>query len=177
MSFHHLPKILCALGLSVASLTPASLSAQNAEGRLLYQLEITQPNTRSQGWLGTLFGEDGTITDAAPGEMVETKIGTFESMPCPYAWSICGFIRTGMLPVTPMSDFSAILEDNTWVYQLYIHAEGSRSEGLTGVLLHGGEQVFPGGTRRVETPLGVFLAADNDGQLWRDAGWFPETWH
>ncbi|WP_372841162.1 hypothetical protein [Phaeovulum sp.] len=177
MSYRHLHVILFALGVLLAGFAPASVRAQEVEGRLLYQLEVTQPNTRSQGWLGTLFSEDGTAIVAAPGAVVETKIGAFENMPCPYLWSICGFIRKGMLPVTEISDPTALLDDNTWIYRLFIHAEGSRSEGLTGVLLHGEDQVSPTGIRRVETPLGVFLAVNNDGQLWGNSGWFPETWN
>ncbi|GEM_PF-6012747 len=156
---------------------PDTAQAQEADGRLIYQLQVTQPGTRSQGWFGTLYDEAGAAVTAEPGATVKMPFGTFENLPCTYLWSQCGFIPAGMLPVAPMTGFAALTEDQAWVYRLYIHGEGSRSEGMTGVLLQGGAQVFPGGMRRVETPLGVFLAIDNQGQLWGDAGWFPETWN
>jgi len=165
-----------AVVLGVAGL-PVQAVAQAPDGRLIYQLEVTQPGTRSQGWLGTLYDETGASIVAEPGATVETLAGTFEYRPCTYLWSQCGFIRVGMLPVTAPSSPAALMENQAWVYRLYIHAEGSRSEGRTGVLKQGGIAVFPGGMRRVETPLGVFVAVDNGGQLWGDAGWFPETWN
>lgn len=172
--------VLAVLGVvagAVAIGAPGWGEAQQAEGRLIYQLVVTQPGTRSQGWLGTLYDETGAAIVAAPGARVETPAGNFENLPCTYLWSQCGFIRVGMLPVTAPSSPSALMENQAWVYRLYIHGEGSRSEGRTGVLEQGGNPVYPGGMRRVETPLGVFVAIDNGGQLWGDAGWFPETWN
>lgn len=169
--------VLVGVVSGLAVLAPRPAPAQAVDGRLIYQLEVTQPGTRSQGWLGTLYDEGGAAIAVAPGGLVETLVGNFENLPCTYLWSQCGFIRVGMLPVAPMSGFATLTEDQAWVYRLYLHGEGSRSEGLTGVLLQGGAQYFPNGARRVETPLGVFLAVDNGGQLWGEAGWFPETWN
>lgn len=162
---------------ALATVAPGLALAQQVDGRMIYQLEVTQPGTRSQGWLGTLYDENGAAIAADPGAIVETAAGPFENLPCTYLWSQCGFIRVGMLPVAAPSSLAALTEDQAWVYRLYIHGEGSRSEGRTGVLEQGGTVVFPGGMRRVETPLGVFIAVDNGGQLWGDAGWFPETWN
>lgn len=167
---------LAGLAAGLAALAPLALRAQEVDGRLVYQLEVTQPGSRSQGWLGTLYAENGGAIEAAPGAVVETPLGAFENHPCPHMWSQCGFLRVGMLPVTLPGGFEALTADQSWVYRVYIHGEGSRSEGTTGVLLQGGVRVHPGGTRRMETPLGVFIAVDND-QLWGDAGWFPETWN
>jgi len=169
--------VFAALGCSVVLGAPGTLQAQEVDGRLIHQLAVTQPGTRSQGWFGTIYDSAGAAIVAEPGAIVETPVGSFENLPSPTMWSQCGFIRVGMLPVTPMSGFAALTEDQAWVYRLYVHAEGSRSEGLTGVLEQGGMQVFPGGMRRVETPLGVFIAVDNGGVLWGESGWFPESWN
>jgi hypothetical protein len=82
-----------------------------------------------------------------------------------------------MLPVAPMGGLAAFTEDQPWVCQLHIHGEGSRSEGLTLVLLQGGARLFPDGAWRAETLPGVFPEGDNGGRLRGDAGWFPEAWN
>ncbi|MDP2064155.1 MAG: hypothetical protein Q8Q63_10875 [Phaeovulum sp.] len=177
MAFRSVLLLLAGIACGLAGLAPRAALAQDVDGRLIYQLEVTQPGTRSQGWLGTLYDDAGRAIATAPGTIVETRVGAFENLPCTHLWSQCGFLRVGMLPVTAMSGFAALTENQAWVYRLYIHGEGSRSEGLTGVLLQEGLRIFADVGRRVETPLGVFLAVDNGGKLWGNAGWFPETWN
>ena len=93
---------------------PDPAQAQEADGRLVYQLQVTQPGTRSQGWFGTLYDEAGAAVTAEPGATVKMPFGTFENLPCTYLWSQCELTPAGMLPVAPMTGFAALTEDQAW---------------------------------------------------------------
>ena len=63
--------------------------------RLVYEIVVTEPGTRSQGWHGVLYDPAGNPIVATPGETVTMPIGEFIDVPCSAPWDICGVIRMG----------------------------------------------------------------------------------
>lgn len=165
----------------VAALVPLALavgevSAQTRNGRLFYEMVVTNAGTRSQGWHGILYDADGRSVAANPGVPVETSIGVFEAHACLQPWTPCGFIRAGSLPQSPPP--SAVLNDPVgWGFRLFVSAEGTRSEGWRGELRHGTE-VVPAiaGSAPVNTQMGRFVSLGSGDHLWGWHGWSPEAW-
>ena len=164
----------------VAALLPLTFTvgeavAQHAQGRLVYEMIVTNVGTRSQGWHGVLYGPDGRTLAADPGATIETGVGVFEAHACDLPWTACGFIRAGDAPSAPRN---VVLEDPVgYGYRLYVHAEGSRSEGWRGELRHG-EAMVPdsAGGAPVETQMGRFVMLGEGAHRWSFSGWIPEDW-
>ena len=147
--------------------------AQAAEGRLAYEIVVTDAGSRSQGWHGILFGADGGALAATPGVTVETGFGVFEAHACTHAWTPCGFIRAGSQPRS-----APLLDDPVaWGFRLFVTAEGSRSEGWRGELRHGDTLVAAtAGAPAVDTQMGRFVSMGESATLWGWSGWVPEDW-
>ncbi len=174
--------LICRLGFlfvfAVASLAAVDLaSAQSrSDGRLFYEMHITNAGTRSQGLIGTLYGADGAAIDIAPGETIETAAGVFRMHACAQAWDTCGMIREGGRPEDAMS-LEALTDGVPWAFRLYILAEGSRSQGWRGELWHGDQMVSPASAEIVETALGRFVSEGESPYLWGWSGWAPASWN
>jgi hypothetical protein len=162
------------LAISVLSSDPAAAVASNSSRRLVYEIVVTAPGARSQGWHGTLYNTNGAAVQVEPGRTVDTRIGTFVSVACVHAWSTCGMIHTDMLNWLKTHNGNAILDAKRWMYKLYVLAEGSKSEGWQGQLLHGSRDVTAGDKPFV-TPMGKFVWKRR-AQLWDRAGWYHESW-
>ena len=163
-------------------------SAHARGDRLVYQIEVTAPGSRSQGWHGTLYGRNGDAITIPPGETVTTPIGTFASVACTLPFRPCGMIRTDMIAWMKTHNGNVIMDSKSWAYRLYVTAEGTRSEGWRGELLHGGSAVDapPGSSGRLlkpirapseslTTPMGPFSWQESH-VPWGRHGWFPVSW-
>jgi hypothetical protein len=143
--------------------------------RLVYEIEVTAPGTRSQGWHGTLYGKDGQPINAKPGEIIKASVGDFQHIAQSTPQTPYGFIHTGMLTWMETHEANIIMGSDACLYQLYVTAEGSKSEGWRGKLLSGGSLVQPGADKRVQTPMGPFLWVENT-HLWGPHCWFHDSW-
>jgi hypothetical protein len=123
------------------SLIPVAARAETSD-RLVYEIVVTEPGTRSQGWHGVLYDPAGNPIVATPGETVTTPIGEFIDVPCSARWDICGMIRADMVDQRT----NDIIDSKPWLYRIYVDAEGSRSELWTGILLHDGMEIPPNST-------------------------------
>lgn len=166
---------LALAALAAISVFSAASALAGENGRLFYQMEITNAGTRSQGWHGTLYDLSGAPVKAAPDALVQTKLGTFRNVPCQNLWDACGFIREGTLPQAAPSSMDALTDPVPWIYRLYIVAEGSKSEGLSGELVHGDKTISSEGAKTIETGMGRFIPLMAE-HLWDWAGWAPEGW-
>lgn len=139
-----------ALAIASASVT---LADDPSRERLAYEIVMSNPGDRSQGWGGTLFWPDGTPLEMRPGSSVQTNFGKFvPAGPCPRPTIPCGFVEERMYTHytnTPMGP-------TPWRYRLHIRSGCYRSEKLRGELIRGGQSLGgrPGDT--IETPMGTF---------------------
>lgn len=153
---------------ALAQIVP--VAAAEEPGRLAYEIVVTNPGTRSQGWTGTLYGVEGAAMVVDPGKTVETPVGTFVSVACRELWVPCGMIEQRMAGNPP----NAILDGEDWSYRLYVGAEGSKSEAWTGQIVHAGALVDQG-SGKADTPMGPFVWIDSP-YAWGEHGWFPVSW-
>ena len=165
--------LLFALVASLGYVQPAPAG----DGRLVYQIEVTNPGTKSQGWRGTLYDQSGTPMEIAASATVETGAGTFVSVACtPLPWYPCGMIHAHMVAWMKQHNGNVPMDGEDWAYRLYVTAEGTRSEGWRGELLHGGGTVpAQADGKPMQTPLGPFLWLESP-TLWGDHGWFHVAW-
>lgn len=162
--------LLAALALA-AALSPGA--AADGE-RLAYEIVVTNPGTRSQGWNGKLFGPDGKARAVPVSERVETPVGAFVSVACRELWVPCGMIHEKTLKWMEIDPGNAILDGEAWSYRLYVSAEGSKSEGWRGEILHAGAAVEAGG-KPADTPMGSFDWRESP-HAWGWHGWFHAAW-
>ncbi len=167
----HSVTLLCVI---IAALAYAQ-SAQADDRRLVYQIEVTDPGSRNQGWHGTLYDRDGGPMVVPPGRTVTNGAGAFVSVPCTVAFVPCGMIYANMIDwMTEPHNGNVIMDPNAWAYRLYVTAEGSRSEGWHGELLHGGGAV-PAQPNSFDAPMGPFRWYENP-YRWGRHGWFHVSW-
>jgi hypothetical protein len=142
--------------------------------RPLYQIEVTAPGTRSQGWRGVLYDRNGAAIALAPGARVETPAGRFVGVACPHAWSTCGAIEENMLRWMERHEHNIIMGRERWVYR--INARGYYGDRLEGVLLREGVRVEAG--REARTPMGTYRWVDGrpDAPISGRHGWWHEGW-
>ncbi len=157
---------------ALAQITPAA--AAEVPGRLAYEIVVTNPGTRSQGWIGTLHDMDGAAMVVDPGKTVETPVGTFVSVACRELWVPCGMIEQRMAEWMKTNTGNAILDGEDWSYRLHVGAEGSKSEAWTGQIVHAGILVDQG-PGKTDTPMGPFVWVDSP-YAWGQHGWFPTSW-
>ena len=173
----HLPAVV--LGLLLASAPAGAALAidlpldglRAGNGRLVYAMEVTNPGTRSQGWIGTLYGFDGGEIMVPPGETVSVGFETYVSVACTVPWEPCGMIHAAMHDWMQTHNANVIVDNLPWRFELRVTAEGSRSEGWWGALLHEGTAVGDVDSP-VETPMGPFVLLEG-AMMWGSHGWFP----
>ncbi len=143
-----------------------------AEQRLAYEIMVTAPRTRSQGWHGVLYNKGGSAIEIPAGQAVETSVGRFISVARQALWIPCGMIHEDSV-ASPIN-VELKNDSNDWGYKLYVAAEGSKSENWEGNLFHDGKAV-PHDSGKVETPMGPFVWLERQ-HLWGPGGWFPAAW-
>ncbi len=162
--------LLLTLTLTAALTPPASA----ADARLFYEITVTAPGTRSQGWRGVLYDPSGAPLARPAGSVVETNAGPFVSVACDWPWVPCGFIHEDQLRWMQTNGGNFIMGRDTWVYRLTVTAPCTRSEGWRGELLRNGQAVRTK-KRRLPTPMGPFHAKTS-AHLWGQSGWFHTAW-
>ena len=137
------------------------------DGRLVYSIEVTNPGTRSQGWVGTLYDLDGAPMNVPPGDTVMVGFDTYVSVECTMPWVPCGMMRSDMVDWLKTHTTNTDMGSGVWRYDLYVSAEGSRSEGWTGELHLDGDPVAFDDDTSIETPMGRFVGRNERQSLGR----------
>jgi hypothetical protein len=150
------------------------MSSSSVAERLFYQITLTAPATRSQGWKGTLYDRAGRAIEVEPGKSMKTNIGEFVSVACTLPWVPCGMIQSEVASWMKTHESNVIIDSRSCEYRIYVSAEGSKSEGWRGELVMGGSIVTPQ-FERVLAPVGIFVWSENF-ELWGLHGWFHEAW-
>ncbi|MBL8779557.1 MAG: hypothetical protein JNL06_01325 [Alphaproteobacteria bacterium] len=165
------------LGVALSVITGTAQAADGGarvDERLVYEIVVTAPGTRSQGWHGTIYDSTGKPVSIEPGQRFETAVGTFESVACPHLWSMCGMIHTDMLAWMKTHDANVIMGREPWAYRLFVLREGTKSEGFEGKIFFNGAEIARCQAPRA-TPMGAFVCKERT-QLWDRAGWYHESW-
>lgn len=146
-------------------------------GRLIYEMVVWAPDTRSQGWRGLLYDTEGNPVQAEPGQKVTTPLGDFVSVACEMLWDVCGMIRVDMAEwmKTHSTNTPSIGVSNDWDYRMYVSGETSPAPQWKSTLVHAGSEVPPD-TTPVDTPMGPFRTGGPNAVGWARAGWFPVGW-
>lgn len=142
---------LAALLAACAPLSAPQPSPAADDVRLAYQIIVTAPGTRSQGWRGTLYQADGAPIALAPGARVNTPAGRFIEVACQHPWSACGAIEQGMVRWMTNHQHNIPMRER-WTYRIY--ARGFYGDRLEGELMHDGVRVEP--AQHVATPMGAY---------------------
>jgi hypothetical protein len=141
------------------------------ETRLLYEIRVTAPGTRSQGWRGVLYDSGGAAVALRDGQRLDTPAGTFVGVRCQHLWSTCGAIHEDMLRWMERHDHNIIMGRDGWTYRLY--ARGYYGDRLTGELLRNGRAVAGA---VMETPMGPYRWTDDRTRASGRHGWFHVSW-
>lgn len=143
------------------------------DARLLYEMELTAPGTRSQGWRGVLYGRNGFPVQLQHGQRADTPAGRFVGVRCEHPWSACGAIHEDMLAWMRTHEHNIQMGRERWSYRLT--ARGFYGDRLEGVLLRDGRSVAE--AREARTPFGPFRWIDGRRGLTADRhGWFHRAW-
>ncbi len=164
--------------LVVAAVVGATLMPVEAHadppGRLVYEIVVYAPGTKSQEWTATLFDPSGNPIATPAGHTVTTPLGEFVNV----AYNLfqpSGMIRTDMAEWMKTHNANEIMDMKPWAYRLYVDGEGSDTAVWTSTLLHDGTAVPPD-TNPIDTPMGQFRTAGPDATGWARAGWLPVSW-
>ena len=92
-SSHVWRALLAIAAVVVVGASPMPTAAHaDPPGRLFYEIVVTDPGTRSQGWHGVLYDADGNPIEAAPGQTVSLAgqflydVGEFVNVACENPW-------------------------------------------------------------------------------------------
>jgi hypothetical protein len=156
--------------VSLAAVFAAGLAAADGipPGRTFYQIVVTSPGDRGQGWNGTLFQQSGAALPMQPGQPVQTNAGTFVPVPCGAPHDPCGFIEQRMTATLTNEN----LGPTQLTYRLLVGAECSRSEKLFGEILRDGKPVLGKAKDTLATPMGQFEWRES----YSEQGWFHKLW-
>lgn len=145
------------------------------EPRLVYQIIVTAPGTRSQNWRGVLYNGSAQAIHVAAGATVRTGIGLFVGVANSVPFKPYGLIHSDTLARLKTSPGNVMIDTKQWGYRLSVSAEHTRSESWDGELTHAGAAVPQRRGATIQTPAGTFvcLARSNGAGL---NGWFPAEW-
>jgi hypothetical protein len=148
----------------------------NGNERLAYQIDVTDPGSRSQGWHGTLYDKNGQAVQVAPGKTVHTNIGDFVSVAKADPWVPYGMIHVDQVAWMKTNNGNVIIDNQPWSYRLFVAQEGTKSEGWRGELLHGhGIIGQPSDAKPLATPMGPYQWLSGK-EPWQPKGWFHVSW-
>jgi hypothetical protein len=151
-------------------------AAYASNGRLIYEIVVTNPGSKSQGWHGILYADTGKAMQVKPGTRVRTVAGEFEAVPQREAWVPYGMIHVDTLTWLKEHGADLIHENEEWAYKLYVTGEGTRSQGIRGELLRGrGIMKTETVGERVKTPMGPFDWHTNP-HGWGSHDWIHISW-
>jgi hypothetical protein len=136
-----------------------------ADERLAYEIVLTLPGTRSQGWHGRLYDAEGKPVTAAPGTRVATDVGELVSVARTSGQMWKPF---GMVPAAPGMRNDTAREP--WSYRLYTTGLGTSCPAWRGDLVRAGTSLAaPADGAEVATPWGPFVWV-------RERGWSHKSW-
>lgn len=163
-----------ALGLALGATSIAPVAEPPAP-QLAYQLVVTNPGTRSQGWRGILYDESGAPLEVAPGEHVTTPLGSFVSVECVHLWDACGLIREDMAAWMETGPVFNKIDGTAWVFSVWREAGVGSAFAWRGELTGDGV-AYPPEKAPADTPMGDFVIAGGPvgGLAW--TGWVHESW-
>jgi hypothetical protein len=148
----------------------------NGSERLVYQIDVTDPGSRSQGWHGTLYDKNGHAVQAAPGKIVHTDIGDFLSVAKTDPWVPHGMIHVDQVAWMKTNDGNVSIGDQAWSHRLFVAHEGTKSEGWRGELLYRhGIIGQPSDGKPQPTQMGPYHWL-NGKEPWQPKGWFHVSW-
>jgi hypothetical protein len=159
----------CALLAALPCIRPAPAAEQRpvVKEQLLYEITVTAPGTRSQGWHGTLYNANGQPMQVAVGKTETTVIGELVSVA---AVSGQRWQPYGMIPVKP--GMTNDIMPDAWSYKLYRTGIDTRCPSWRGELLRGDIVVTPQtGSKQVQTSMGQFIWATEP------HGWIHKSWN
>lgn len=162
------------LGIALALAVCWVTAAAAADEALFYEITVTNPGTRSQGWHGVLFDPAGHEVAAGPSQSWSTNAGDFVSVPCAQLWDPCGVIEADQLGWMKANGGNFIMDSGSWSYRLYVTAQCTRSEGWRGAVLHNGIPV-KSWSGKLKTPMGPYIRKRSP-HLWGQSGWFHKAW-
>lgn len=169
-------RVLAALVALTIALEPigqvACASDAPSPRDLFYEIVVTAPGTRSQGWIGTLYG-DGKPLDATSAS-VQTTIGVFVNVPCDNAWDACGMVHSAMLTWMKTHNGNVIAGSVPWSYRLYVTARGTKSEGYQGEIM-AGSAPLDSSASPITTPIGPMVWKEAS-YVWDRSGWYHISW-
>jgi len=149
----------------------------NGDERLVYQIDVTDPGMRSQGWHGTLYDKNGNAVAVEPGKTVHTAIGDFVGVAKAILLSEpYGMIHVDQAAWMKGNAGNVLMGTEPWSYRLFVAREGSKSEGWRGELLHGhGIIGQPSDDKPQPAPMGPYRWLKGK-ELWQPKGWFHVSW-
>jgi hypothetical protein len=134
--------------------------------QLIYEITVTDPGVKMQGWHGTLYDVNGNAMKVEVGKTVMTDIGELKSTA---ADPIMVWKSYGMVPTTPGMENHPM--PDPWSYKLYGKGIGSKCSSWRGELLRGNAVIKPpAGGDQVQTPWGTFI------WLNESHGWVHKSW-
>lgn len=131
--------------------------------RLSYDIVVTDPGSKNQGWHGTLYDEKGQPIAVEAGKTVTTEIGELKSVARETPWKPHGMISTAQEIV------NEVMPDR-WSYKLYKTGVGTRCPSWRGELLRNDAVVKPQGGAPTMTPMGPFIWIEGP------HGWAHKSW-
>jgi hypothetical protein len=154
------------------------LEQEQRRDRLYFATIETAAGSKSQGWHGILYAEDGVPVILAPGEDVETFETTgglpfkrFVGVAAKEAWYPYGAIPDVLIQGGNVANN---VMDGWWHYQIWVEAEGTRSAATSGVLILDGKVVRPDTPNTtIKTAMGDFAWVEND-TAYGAHGWYPK---
>jgi len=157
--------------------SPAADSAPPAPApveRVLYELVVERPGSRSQGVRGILYdGEGRELEPKGPDDVVHTRIGDFRYLGCAYLWSTCGYLRDA-------GGFAGFGSENdptlSGVTRYRVTTVGSMDDIMFRGELLNGQALVVTDKASLETPLGVFRQTSGSFAGFRWSGWLPDAW-
>lgn len=157
---------------------PAAIARQESgareAGRLLYEIVVQAPGSRSQGWRGILYDPQGAPITLRPGESIDTNLGTFVGIECRRLWDVCGAVHQDTLDWMHEHSANVILGAEPSFYRVFVDAECTRSEAWRGELRRDGQIIAPA-PDELQTPMGPFVAKSS-AFAFGQHGWFPVSW-
>ncbi len=119
--------------------------------QLAYEITVTAPGSKSQGWHGTLYDKNGQPMKVKSGEKWSTDIGILVSVKYKQK-----HIPYGMISENQLKRIENILMDESWSYKLYRTHTDSKCPSWRGELQRRNVVIKPDTGEQVQTPMGPF---------------------
>lgn len=163
----HSTYLLLSILLAAANITTWTTSAAQPENeRLLYEMIVTTPGSKMQGWYGVLYDDAGRVIQLKPGEQSGTPAMTLVGVAKSDGeyWKPYGAIPVGGVPEN-------IILSAAWNYKLVLTNLQSKCPSWRGELRRDGVLFQPTNGSSVTTSFGQFAWSASD------HGWVQPQWN